>query len=69
MIPATAAQAVVASFLVFIGEFVHAHILGTISVVLTSMNRKSDKFQETIEFATSTMKNIKLDKDVHRQIV
>ena len=69
LIPATAAQAIVASFLVFIGEFVHAHILGTISVVLTTMNRRANKFQETIEFATSTMKTIKLDPKVHTQVV
>ena len=41
MVPATAHQALVVSFLVFFSEFIHAHILGTIGVVLHSLARKS----------------------------
>jgi hypothetical protein len=44
MVPANAHQAIVVSFLVFSSEFVHAHILGTIGVVLHALNHKSTKF-------------------------
>ena len=69
MVPSTDNQAIVVSFLVIMGEFVHAHILGTISVVLQSLNRKSAKFQEQIEFATSTMKTIRLSEPIQTKIV
>lgn len=60
MVPATDHQAIVASILAIISEFIRAHILGTIGLVITLLSRKSTKFQENIEFATSTMKTIKL---------
>jgi hypothetical protein len=50
------------------GEFIHAHIMGTIAVVLSSMSRKTTKFQEQIEVASSTMKNIKLPEALQRQV-
>lgn len=46
MVPATGHQAIVVSILVILSEFIHAHILGTIEVVLLALNRKSSKFQE-----------------------
>ena len=62
MVPATDNQAAVVAILVIVSEFIHANILGTIGVVIQSLSRRSTKFQENIEFATSTMKTIKLDK-------
>lgn len=58
MMPVTSLQAVILSFALLAGEFIHAHIMGTIAVVLGSMNRKSAKHQEQIEIASQTMKNI-----------
>jgi hypothetical protein len=43
MVPATEHQAIVVAVLIIISEFIHASILGTIGVVLHSMNRKSSK--------------------------
>ena len=60
MVPATASQAIVVAILIICSEFIRAHILGTMSIVIHSLNRKSAKFQEQIEFATSTMRIIKL---------
>jgi hypothetical protein len=69
MVPVTSHQAIVVSCLVFLSEFIHAHILGTIGVVLHALNHKSAKFQEQIEFVTSTMKNIKLSDKVQKSII
>jgi hypothetical protein len=60
MLPVTSAQAILVSIALLVGEFIHAHIMGTIAVVLQSMSRKTTKFQEQIEVASSTMKTIKL---------
>ena len=64
MFPATSAQAIVVSILVIFSEFIRANILGTISVIIQSINRKTTKFQEQIEFATSTMKTMKLPEPI-----
>jgi len=58
MVPANAHQAIVVSILVIVSEFIHAHIIGTMEIVLHSLNRRSKEFSEQIEFATTTMKNI-----------
>ena len=68
MLPVTQLQAIVASIALLMGEFIHAHIMGTIAVVLSSMSRKTTKFQEQIEMATSTMKNIKLESQVQKKV-
>ena len=69
MVPANSHQAIVLSVLVIVSEFIHAHIIGTMELLMHSLNRKSHKFQEQIEFATSTMKNIKLDLDMQREVL
>ena len=61
MVPATALQAIVTSILLLSSSFIDGSILGTINVVLQSLNRKSTKLQESLEFATSTMKSLKLE--------
>lgn len=64
LLPVTSIQAIVASIALLMGEFIHAHIMGTIAVVLQSMSRKTTKFSEQIEIASSTMKTIKLSEDL-----
>ena len=44
MVPGNAHQAVVVSILVIISEFTHAHIIGTMDVVLHSLSSKSEHF-------------------------
>ena len=61
MVPANAHQAVVVAVLVIVSEFIHAHIIGTMDVVLHSLSSKSTMFHELIEQASSTMKKIQLD--------
>lgn len=69
MVPATDHQAITVSLLVIISEFIHANILGTIAVVIQMLSRKSAKFQENVEFATNTMKTIKLQKHNQKKIL
>lgn len=44
MVPANPHQAIVVSVLVIISEFIHAHIIGTMDVVLHSLSSKSVHF-------------------------
>lgn len=69
MVPANSHQAIVVSVLVIISEFIHAHIIGTMDVVLHSLSSKSVHFQEKIEFVTTTMKSIKLDHEVQQKVL
>jgi hypothetical protein len=46
MVPANAHQAIVVSILVIVSEFIHAHIIGTMEIVLHSLNRRSKEFSE-----------------------
>jgi ABC-type spermidine/putrescine transport system permease subunit II len=54
------------SVALIVGEFIHAHIMGTIAVVMHSMSRKQTKFQEQIEVASSTMKTMKLTENLQK---
>jgi hypothetical protein len=69
MVPANPHQAIVVSVLIIISEFIHAHIIGTMDVVLHSLSSKSTHFQEKIEFVTSTLKSIKLEPDVQQKVL
>jgi hypothetical protein len=69
MFPITSSQAIIVAILVICSEFIRAHILGTMSIVIHSLNRKSEKFQEQIEFATSTMRIIKLTEESQLQVI
>jgi hypothetical protein len=68
MMPVTQYQALILAVALLMGEFIHAHIMGTIAVVLGSMNRKSTKHQEQIEIACQTMKNIQLSQDLQKKV-
>ncbi len=40
MMPVNELQAIILSVVLLFGEFIHAHIMGTIAVVLASMSRR-----------------------------
>lgn len=52
MMPVNELQAIILSILMLMGEFIHAHIMGTIAVVLATMGRRESKHQEQIEIAS-----------------
>lgn len=68
MMPVNELQAIILSVVLLFGEFIHAHIMGTIAVVLATMNRRESKHQEQIEVASQTMKNIKLTEGLQREV-
>jgi hypothetical protein len=56
MVPANAHQAIVVSVLVIVSEFIHAHIIGTMEIVLHNLSKRSQLYFELIESSSNTMK-------------
>jgi hypothetical protein len=48
------------SVFILIGAIITANIFGTMAVILTNLNRKFSRFQEKIDIANTSMKNMKL---------
>jgi hypothetical protein len=46
--------------LLIIGALMNANIFGTMASIFQSINRKSQRFQEQIDLANTSMKNMKL---------
>lgn len=56
------------TFLLLTSAIINANIFGNIAVLLQQMNRKATKFQEKMENASSTMKNLKLPDNLQKEI-
>ena len=60
MSPQGYAQIIFATIMLFAASIINANIFGNIAVLLQQIYRKSSNFQEKLEMATSTMKNINI---------
>ena len=58
--PRNSIDASIASILIIVGAVITAVMFGEMAVLMTSMNRKSSKFQKILDKAATTMKNMKL---------
>lgn len=56
------------TFFLLASAIINANIFGNIAVVLQQMNRKASKFQEKMENASCTMKNLKIPKPLQMRI-
>ena len=61
-------QLLFVSFVIFLGAIINANIFGNIAVVYQSLNRKASNFEEKIEFADETMKNLKITENLQDQV-
>ena len=52
-----------------IAAMVNANILGTIAVIIQTINRRASRFQEQIDIANTAMKNMKLPEELQRKVV
>ena len=50
------------------GALYTANIFGTITVVVSTLNRSSQKFQEKIDVANTSMRNMKLPEDLQDEV-
>lgn len=66
--PRDEVQLLFLSALLMMGAFMNGKILGHITVLLQQLNRRSTKFQEKLDNATTTMKNLSVPVDVQNKV-
>ena len=64
MSPRGNAQLIFLSLAYIIAALINANILGTIAVIIQTMNRRASRFQEQIDIANTAMKNMKLPEEL-----
>eukprot|EP00347_Sterkiella_histriomuscorum_P001244 403372776 len=52
-----------------LGAIVNANIFGSMAIILTALNRKTNEFQNQIDIANTAMKNMNLPEDIQRKII
>jgi len=57
-----------ATVLLICGALMNANIFGTIANIFQSINRKAQRFQEQIDVANTSMKNMKLPEPLQGSI-
>ena len=57
------------TLLILVSAIINASIFGSIAILFQQWNRKTAKFQEKIENATSTMKNFRIDERLKKRII
>lgn len=68
MLPQGDKQIVFLSIALFAAAIINANIFGNIAVLLQQIYRKTAQFQEKVENATSTMKNLKVPENLSKRI-
>jgi len=62
-------SASLSSTLIIIGAVITAVMFGEMAVLMTSMNRRSSKFQKILDEANTAMKNMKLPEELQFRII
>ncbi|CAI2361263.1 unnamed protein product [Moneuplotes crassus] len=68
MMPQGEQQIIFLSIALFAAAIINANIFGNIAVLLQQIYRKSAQFQEKVENATSTMKNLNVPENLSKRI-
>jgi len=66
--PTNHIELIFSSILFIFGALINANIFGTIAVIVTSLNRKAQRFQEKIDVANTSMKNMKLPENLQTHV-
>jgi CRP-like cAMP-binding protein len=53
---------------ILMGAIINANIFGNMAVIIQDLNLKASKFQEKIDIANTSMKNMKLDNQIQEKI-
>lgn len=67
--PATNKQTIYATAVILLGYIVTAFIFGNMAALMANLNKKDSKFQETIDFVSSTMRSIKLPEKLQDDVL
>lgn len=64
LLPTTGTEIIVTIVALIMGAFVNAYIFGNLVVLVQSINRKIQSFQEKLDITNTTMKNMNLTADL-----
>ena len=67
--PATTEQLLFACAFILIGAMITANIFGEMAVIVAALNRKEAKFQQKLDLANTSMKNMSLPKEIQRKVI
>ena len=67
--PISAAQTLFSSLIVMIGAISTAFIFGNMAALMAVINKKDSRFQEQIDFVSTTMRSIKLPESIQNQVI
>ena len=67
--PISAAQTLFSSLIVMIGAISTAFIFGNMAALMAVINKKDSRFQEQIDFVSTTMRSIKLPENIQNQVI
>lgn len=66
--PRNTFQAFFVTIMLVLAAIINAAIFGNMAVLLQSLNRKTTKFQEKMEYATETMKTIEISNELQDEV-
>ena len=66
--PRSDVQLVFVTLMLLGAAIINANIFGNIAVLIQSLNRKAAVFQEKMEYASETMKNLKIPEDIQDEV-
>lgn len=56
------------TIMLIMAAIINANIFGNIAVLIQSLNRKAANFQEKMEYASETMKNLKMPEEIQDEV-
>ena len=67
--PRTTEQLLFVCAFILIGAIITANIFGTMAVIVEALNRKESKFQQKLDLANTSMKNMSLPDEIQRKVI
>lgn len=61
-------QLIFISLCLFIGAIINANIFGNMAVIIQQLNKKAAKFQEKVENANASMKNLGIPENIKEEV-
>jgi hypothetical protein len=66
--PRSIVQLIFVAAMLLMAAIINANIFGNMAVLIQSLNRKSANFQERMEYASETMKNLRIPEPMQEEV-
>lgn len=67
--PRTQLEVIFVTFILLVSAIINAHIFGSLAVIIQELSKKSARFYEKLDIANTTMKNLKLPRDIQKRVI